>query len=130
MQLTKINSICSQNLDIDWKHQTSTGIICTQLPDRISPSKNAIWKNVRKYQQDGTSLNLNNGRSGSRKTARTEEDIKNIQTLLCQNANVSIRKNGLPLSRSLFNRIILRDLKWHPYKIHVRHQLHETDLPS
>ena len=28
------------------------------FPDRISPSKNAIWENVRKYQQEKTSLIL------------------------------------------------------------------------
>lgn len=99
------------------------------FPDRISPSKNAIWKNVKKYQQEGTSLNLNKGRSGRRKTARAEENIENVRTLLLQNTNVSVRKNGLPLSKSSFNRIVLRDLKWYPYKIHVRHQLLETDLP-
>ena len=105
------------------------GLFAPSFPDRISPSKNAIWKNVRKYQQEGTSLNLNKGRSGRRKTARTEENIENVQTLLLQNAKASIRRNELPLLRSSFNRITLRDIKWHPYKVHVRHELLETDLP-
>ena len=39
-----------------------------------------------KYQLEGTSLNLNKGRSGRRKSARTEENIENVQTLLLQNA--------------------------------------------
>jgi hypothetical protein len=43
------------------------------FPDRISPSKNAIWKNVKKYQEEGTSLNLNEGCSGRRKL-RVEEN--------------------------------------------------------
>ena len=43
--------------------------------------------------------------------------------------NCISQKNGLPLSKSSFNRTVLHDLQWCPYKIHVRHQLLETDLP-
>lgn len=50
--------------------------------DRTAPSKNTIWKTFRKYQQEGTSLNLNKGRSGRRKTARNEENIENVRTSL------------------------------------------------
>ena len=99
------------------------------FPDRHPPSKPAIWKNVRKYRKDGTCLNLNKGRSGRRKVIRTAENIENVRMALLQNPNVSIRKNGLQMARSTFNRIVKYDLKWHPYKMHVRHQLLETDLP-
>ena len=36
-----------------------------------------IWENVKKYKTKGLSLNLNEDRSGCRKTERTQED-KNL----------------------------------------------------
>ena len=33
---------------------------------------------------------------------------------------ISAIKNGLDISKSTFNRIIKFDLKWNPYKMHVR----------
>ena len=47
-----------------------------QFPDRGPPSKTTIWKNVQKYQEHGTSLNLNKNRSGRRRTVRSEENIE------------------------------------------------------
>ena len=44
------------------------------FPQRLSPSKIAIQKNVLKYQKDGTCLNLNKTRSGTRISVRTEDD--------------------------------------------------------
>ena len=102
-------------------------LFAERFPDRRSPSKPAIWKNVRKYQEEGTSLNLNRGRSGRRITVRTQGNIENVRIILQQNANVSIRKNNSQLSRSTFNRIVKKDLRWHPFKIHLRHQLFKND---
>ncbi|KAF2363500.1 Protein of unknown function DUF4817 [Trinorchestia longiramus] len=41
-----------------------------RIPERNSPSKVIIWKNVRKYKAEGTSLNLNKGRSGCNSRAK------------------------------------------------------------
>ncbi|KAF2361214.1 hypothetical protein FHG87_008027 [Trinorchestia longiramus] len=35
----------------------------------------------------------------------------------------------LIVPKSTFNRIITLDLKWHPYKMHVRNKLLDNDLP-
>ncbi|KAF2353523.1 hypothetical protein FHG87_015721 [Trinorchestia longiramus] len=40
---------------------------------------------------------------------------------------VSCRKNNSQLSKSSFNRIVKGDLKWFPYKMHLRHQLTDDD---
>ena len=55
-----------------------------RFPEQESTSKNTIWQNVKKYQQAGTSLNLNKGRSGRKKTARSEENIESVRNLLRQ----------------------------------------------
>ena len=48
------------------------------------PSRRTVYKNVNKYNVSGTSCNLNKGRSGQWKTARTEENIQAIQNALDQ----------------------------------------------
>ena len=112
-----------------------------RFPDRDPPHKTTILRNVRKYSSQGTSLNLNKGNSGRRRTARTEQNIAAVRTLLEQNRrDVSARRNPVEISSSGFNRITrldgygchLRstlDLRWHPYRMHVRHELLATDLP-
>ena len=42
---------------------------------------------------------------------------------------ISARRNPIDISSSSFNRITKFELRWHPYKMHVRHQLLPTDLP-
>ena len=61
-------------------------------------------------------------------------DDTNKQNKICfengkKNPKTSTRRNGLDTSKSTFNRIVKNDLKYHAYKIHVRHELLEPDLP-
>ena len=89
----------------------------------------AIWKNVKKYTYYGTSLNRNSGHSGRPKTGRSQENISRVHELLVDNPRgVSSRRNGLDISQSSFVRIVKYDLKWHPCKMRVRHQLKPTDF--
>ncbi|KAF2355920.1 Protein of unknown function DUF4817 [Trinorchestia longiramus] len=97
------------------------------FPDRRLPCKSVIQNNVRKYQTKVTCLNLNKGCSGRRKTVRTEENSEMVRTIIQENETVSCRKNNSQLSKSSFNRIVKRHLKWHPYKINLRHQLTDND---
>ncbi|KAF2363424.1 Protein of unknown function DUF4817 [Trinorchestia longiramus] len=90
------------------------------FPERQSPTKMTIWRNVTRYRPEGTSLNLNNGRSGRKRTGRSEENVRIVQGALTENPQISARKIGLDVTRSMFNRIMTLDLKWHPYKMHVR----------
>ena len=52
------------------------------FPCRNPPTKSTIQSNVRKYDDEGTSLNMNKGRSGRRRAARTDQNIQRVQDLL------------------------------------------------
>ena len=99
-----------------------------RFPDRNPPAPSTILENVRKYLNAGTSLNLNKGNSGRRRTIRTAENIDDVRDLLQQNPHVSARRNPIPISRTSFNRITRLEIKWHPYRMHVRHELLPGDF--
>ncbi|KAF2351688.1 Protein of unknown function DUF4817 [Trinorchestia longiramus] len=99
------------------------------FPERQSPTKMTIWRNVTRYRTEGTSLNLNKGRSGRKRTGRSEENVRIVQGALAENSQISARKSGLDDTTFTFNRIITLDSKWHPYKMHVRNKLLDNDLP-
>lgn len=103
-----------------------------RFPNRDPPNRATIFKNVRKYETFGTSQNRHKGNSGRRRTARTPENIDAVRGALqnVQNqGNVSCRRNTLGMDKSTFQRIVKKDLNWHPFKIHIRHKLLETDYP-
>ena len=65
-----------------------------RFPDRNPPVRNTILKNVRKYQNTGTSLNRNKSNSGRRRTARNEANIAAVRQLLEETPQgVSARRN-------------------------------------
>lgn len=100
-----------------------------RFPERASPTKKTIWTNVKKFKTEGTTLNLNKERSGCRRTERTPENINLVREKLIETPKISTRRNGLDISKSTFNRIVKKDLSYHAYKMHVRHELLEPDLP-
>ena len=58
-----------------------------------------------------------------------QDTIDAVQVAFQNNPRgVTCRINGLGLSKSTFNRIVAKDLKWHPYKIHKRQQLKDGDF--
>jgi hypothetical protein len=97
-----------------------------QYPNVRCPSHKTVYNNVNKHNVNGTSCNLNKGRSGRRRTARTEENIQAVQNAV--NARdvgqriISCR-NGIGLSSATFNRITWLDLRFHPYQMIKCHQL-------
>lgn len=99
------------------------------FPDRMLPSINTIFYNVRKYQTHGTSLDRHRGSSGARRTVRNAENINLVREALQQNPRLSLRRNNTGFSRSSLNNMIRLDLRWHPYKIRRRHELVPGDLP-
>lgn len=100
-----------------------------RFPNRNPPLRNTILDNVAKYQNTGTSLNRNKGNSGRRRTGRSEGNIAAVRELLEQNPHVSSRRNPIAIPQATFNRITRLDLRWHPYRMHVRHELLENDWP-
>ena len=82
-----------------------------QFPDRVPPNKTTIWKNVRKYLDNGFSLNLNEPRSGRRSTGRSNENINAVREALKNNPEgIYCRVNELRLPSATFNRIVRLDL--------------------
>ena len=102
-----------------------------EYPDVRCPSRLTVHKNVRKYSQNGTSCNVNKGRSGRQKMARCPENIEAVQEALdnpeAGAQRINARRNGLGLSSATFNRITRLDLRLHPYQMIKRHQLLDSD---
>ena len=71
----------------------------------------------------------NKGNSGRRRSARSEENIAAVRELLEQDPHVSSRRNPIAVSQPTFNRIKRLDLRWHPYRMHVRQELLQNDWP-
>ena len=95
---------------------------------REPPTKMTVWRNLKKYRETGTSHNRNKGISGRPKTARRIENIETVREVLERNPRaVSCRRNGTGISKTSFQRIVTRDLRWHPYKMTIRHQLNTYD---
>ena len=92
-----------------------------QFADREPPTKMTVWRNVNKYRETGTSHNRNKWISGRPKIARTIENIETVRQVLERNpTGVSCRRNGTDISKTSFQRIVTRDLRWHPDKMTVR----------
>lgn len=104
-----------------------------QFPDARCPTRPTVYSNVRKYAATGTSLNLNKGNSGRRRTARSAENVQAVrdvmQNQLQDGQRISSRRNGLGLTQSTFNRITRLDIRWHPYQMIRRHELTDGDYP-
>ena len=98
-----------------------------QFPDARQPSISTISRNCHKYHNHGTSLNRNSGRghSGPR-TVRTEEGVAAFRQSMEADPHQSKRRNNLGVGRSSFTRLV-REIKFHPYKLLTRHGLVEGD---
>ena len=93
-----------------------------RFPGRNPSARMPIWRNVKKYTGHATSLNRKKGKSGRRFTVSTQDTIDVVQVTNQNNpSGVTCRINGLGLTKSTFNRIVEKDLKWHPYKIQSFH---------
>ena len=104
------------------------------FPNLNPPSISTIQRNVKKYNEEGTSKNLNKGRSGRVRTTRDAQAINNVRLALQayqpkqpQQPHITARRNPFGISKSSFNRITKTDIKWHPYKIRVVHELKPGD---
>ena len=50
-----------------------------RFPEKHPPTNRRIWKNAKKYECQGTSLNINKGNSCRRETVRIEKAIKIVK---------------------------------------------------
>ena len=108
MQLTKEKRIFITKSYYEMKSYTQIQTEFRILfPERLPPNKTTSQKIVKKYERDGTSLNMNKGRSGRRVTTRTQENTETVQKALEQNQErISARRNGLQILPSSFCRTI------------------------
>ena len=67
-----------------------------EFPRARSPMRATIYKNVCKYQDTGTSHNVNKGRSGRPRTAKTQQNIQVVEDALQQGdkPRITSRRNG------------------------------------
>ena len=56
-----------------------------RFPERQVPSKNAMWYNVRKFEQHGTCLDRLEKNVGRKRTVRSRENIEAVETALQNN---------------------------------------------
>ena len=100
-----------------------------RFPDRQPrPVVKTFWANVRKFSQHGIILNRNKGNSGGRRTGRSEANSEAVRQQLDEHpTGTSAWRNSVDLSHATFNRITRLDLKLHPYRMHIRHQLLPQD---
>ena len=98
-------------------------------PDRGPINKVTIWYNVKRYLHHGTIQNRQEKHSGRRRTGRSQENVDAVQAALENNpSGLTCRVNTVDLPSGTFNRIVRFDLKWHPYKMKLRHQLKPRDF--
>ena len=102
-----------------------------------SPKKLTIRRQTKKFDREGTVLNLNKGRSGRKPTALTEDKLQMLKDLVESEMDLparvsrsSSRKHSLPvpMSKSSFNRGI-KKLGFHPYKLIYKNKLKPCDFP-
>lgn len=98
------------------------------FPGRNVPSRSTLYRNIQKYNANGTSLNLNKSNSGRPNTVTTAENVEEVREFLLNNPHASARRNALPFTKSSFNRITKRMLRFHPYRMHIRHELKQEDF--
>lgn len=96
-------------------------------PNDQAPTIRTILKTFSKFVNEGTCLNVNKGRSGRLRTARTPEIIEQVRNSLNADGLRSSRRNGLQLTRSSFLRIVHLDIKFHPYVLIRRQKLKQDD---
>ena len=77
-----------------------------RFPERQNLALSTIWYNVRKFEQNGTSLNRNKGNSGRRRTDRSAENIELVRNRLAEHpTGTSARRHGVGIPSATFNRI-------------------------
>ncbi|KAF2344490.1 hypothetical protein FHG87_024754 [Trinorchestia longiramus] len=54
---------------------------------------------------------------------RTENNIAIVQRAITENPTTSVRRNETNLSKSTFHRILKKDIRLHPYKMQIQHEL-------
>ncbi|KAF2362035.1 Protein of unknown function DUF4817 [Trinorchestia longiramus] len=97
------------------------------FPERNSPDKKTVYRTVRKFNEHGSISNRYKGNSGRKIIQRTENNIAIVQRAITENPTTSVRRNETNLSQSTFHRILKKDIRLHPYKMQIKHELLPCD---
>ena len=98
------------------------------FPERTSPSKSTISSTIQKFNSKGSVLNQNKGNSGRIRTARSERNIEYVRQIIEDEPTISCRRNHSGLTKSTFNRIVKKELNYHPYKIMTQQELSPENI--
>ena len=95
--------------------------------NRTSPSKKCIKTLVSKFRETGSTTDRK--RCGRPRTIRNDASIQLVATSVDDQPRLSTRRRSMQLqmSRTSLQRILTKDLKYHPYKIQLTQELHPTD---
>ncbi|KAF2355128.1 Protein of unknown function DUF4817 [Trinorchestia longiramus] len=97
------------------------------FPERNSPHKKTKYRTVRKFNEHGSISNRYKGNSGRKIIQRTENNIAIVQRAISENPTTFVRRNETNLSKSTFHRILKKDIRLHPYKMQIKHELLPRD---
>ncbi|KAF2350943.1 Protein of unknown function DUF4817 [Trinorchestia longiramus] len=97
------------------------------FPERNSPDKKTVYRTVRKFNEHGSISNQYKGKSGRKIIQRTVNNIAIVQRAITENPTTSVRRNETNLSKSTFHKILKKDIRLHPYKIQIKHELQPCD---
>ena len=102
---------------------------CLHFQVKDAPDRKTVWRIVKKFRTERTVHNVNKGRSGRKKSARTPENVEAVRISALRSPKKSTRHRSqeLSLSRSSIRRILKLDLNLFPYHIQVKHKLTAED---
>ena len=103
----------------------------TKFNTRNALSKSVIHKWVNKFRKQGSVLNANKKsedrrtHSGRPRSARTDANVDRVRDSVARSPKKSLRRRSqqLGMSSASVRRILVIDLKLHPYRIQIKHQL-------
>lgn len=113
--------------DMRRSQQETCNIFNNLYPNRNPITRSTVSKLVKKFNQNGSVKDLS--KSGRRKTASTENKSLDVCVMLEDDPHLSTRQisRELDISQTSVMRI-LRDNKFHPYKVRLVQELSDDDF--
>ena len=92
---------------------------------RKAPDRKTIWRIVKKFQTERTVHNVNKGRSGRTREARTQQNIETVRLSAVQSPKKSCRRCSQELRLSLMSTVRILKLYWKrfPYQVQMKQNL-------
>lgn len=117
-----------------WYFQRSCSRVASEyrklFPNDVSPANVSILRQVDKFHDNGTILNLSKGRSGRPRTSTDADNVALVDEFFSENPTASTRRASLVtgIPRTSLRRILKTKLKLFPYKIQVFQELSDFDM--